>query len=495
MQDTVALLMIGTVVATFGVAALAVYGFRSRRGEKFLLWFGLFSFLYGTGLIARSGAFRPEFGQTDGVRHAIVRLIAMSAIVPGLLLFEEFYGRGWRSSVRWLTAIYSVLVVVAIGGVLVQLPLDLSIPPGFALVIMVPVVLTMGRVAGYTPPAFSDSRFLFAGLIAFFGAFSADRLLHVRLRGWHPGFEPYGFFALVVCLGYVTAQRVIADERRLLSLSDEMRAARKIQQTLLPQRTPSLENIHLAVRYAPMTAVAGDLYAFPTVNRDGIGVLLADVKGHGVPAALVASMVKIAVSTQDGNQCSPAKIITALNTILCREAQEQYVTAVYLYLDAVSLCGRYCAAGHPPGFVWKRKRQALELLDEPGLLLGVRPDEVYVERQFCLDAGDRLLLYTDGLVDGENAAEEAFGESALPAFMLENQDASEEQFVDLLLQRVLTWSSDGPRRTQQDDITALVIDVAETPVAQRVGSLNRFASADPEQRSSDCAVPARAVTA
>lgn len=465
MRESLILLMIGTVLATFGAAAIAVYVFRLRRRERYLLWFGLFSFLYGTGLIARTDDIRLGFGRPEGAWHDIVRLVSMSAIVPSLLFFEEFYGSGWRSSIRWLTVMYCVLVVAAIGGVIVHLPFDLTIPPGLALVIMVPVVLVVGRLAGYVPPALADSRPLFAGLIVFFCSFSADRLLHLQLGGWHPRFEPYGFLALVVCLGYVTAQRVIADERRLLSFSDEMRAARKIQQALLPQQTPSLENIHVAVRYAPMTEVAGDLYAFPTVRREGIGVLIADVEGHGVPAALVASMVKVAVSTQDGGKCSPATMITALNTTLCREAKEQFVTAVYLYLDAIGMRGRYSAAGHPPAMMWKRRTQALELLDEPGLLLGVRPNEDYVETQFSLEEGDRLLLYTDGLTDAENAAGEAFGDSALPAFIRDNQDADTEEFIDLLLKEVLAWSSNGPGGGQEDDITAMVIDIAEAAAA------------------------------
>lgn len=466
MREALAILMIGTVVATFGAAAIAVYAFRRRRDERFLLWFGLFSILYGAGLIARNDFLQLGLGRPDTIGHAVVRLVSMSTIVPGLLLFEQFYGRGWFSSIRWLTAIYCVLVVVAIGGVMVHLPFDLIVPPGLSLVVMVPVVLAIGRLAGYTPPALPDGRSLFAGLIAFFCAFSADRLGHVQLGGWHARFEPYGFLGLVVCLGYVTTRRVIADEQRLLSFTDEMRAARKIQEAILPQHAPSLENVHIAARYAPMTAVAGDVYAFPTLRRDGFGVLVADVKGHGVAAALVASMVKVAVSTQEDDKRSPGKMMTALNTILCREAQEQFVTAVYLYVDTVTMRGRYAAAGHPPGLLWRRSRQALELLDEPGLLLGVRTGEIYTETPFSLETGDRLLLYTDGLTEAENTAEESFGDSVLPALIRDNQGLETEQFVDLLLQKVLSWSEDGPRRGQEDDITAVVIDIAEAASAR-----------------------------
>jgi len=343
--------------------------------------------------------------------------------------------------------------------VVYQSPLELIPSPGSVLVIMVPVVLALGRLAGYRPPLLPNSRVLFAGLLAFFCAFSFDHLLHTGFGNWHSGVEPYGFLALVICLGYVTSQRVIADERRLVSLTDEMRAATRIQEAILPRTVPSLKNVQIAVRYAPMTAVAGDLYDFPTVRPNCIGVLVADVMGHGVPAALVASIVKVAVSSQRGHSGEPASVIAELNTILCHEVREQYVTAVYLYLDAVNGTGRYSAAAHPPPLLWRRGRQTLEKLEETGLLLGVRPNEPYAENDFSFEIGDRLLPYTDGLVEAENAGGQSFGEAALPTFIQEKQGLGAEQFADLLLNEVLAWSRDGTQPRQEDDITMLVIDI------------------------------------
>jgi len=103
-----------------------------------------------------------------------------------------------------------------------------------------------------------------------------------------------------------------------MSLTDEMRAAARIQNSLLPRTLPSTQNLEVAVRYAPMTAVAGDLYDFPKVHPGSIGILVADVTGHGVPAALVASMLKIAVSMQTGRHGKPAKVISGMNSILAK---------------------------------------------------------------------------------------------------------------------------------------------------------------------------------
>jgi sigma-B regulation protein RsbU (phosphoserine phosphatase) len=190
-----------------------------------------------------------------------------------------------------------------------------------------------------------------------------------------------------------------------------------------------------------------------------MGVLVADVIGHGMPAALVASMVKVAVSTSCRNDGGPASIISGLNTVLCTEAREQYVTATYLNLDTERGIGRHAAGAHPSPFLWRRRTQTLETLGDSGLLLGVRANETYDETEFHFDSGDRILVYTDGLTEAENAAEESFGESALPAFIRDMRDCGTEEFADRLLREALTWSRNGRGKGQKDDITIVVIDL------------------------------------
>jgi phosphoserine phosphatase RsbU/P len=458
-RSSIAILIVGSVIATLGAAAIVVHLFRRRVPERFLLWFGLFSISYGFVLVVRNEVFRLGFGDPGEVGVSTERLISLATAVPGLLLLEEFYGRGWRSSIGWLLAGYSALSAVAIVGMASPLHRRLILPPGLVLVIMVPAILLVGHLAGYKPPTVPNSSVLFTGLIGFFAAFSLDRVLQTSLNSWHTGLEPYGFLLLVVCLWYVTSQRVIADERSLLSLKSEMRAAKAIQEVILPRTAPSVGNLRIAARYAPMTAVAGDLYDFPLVGPNEVDLLVADVMGHGVPAALVASMVKVAVSTRLDRTTEPANIIAGLNNTLCLEAREQYVTALYMHLDAANRVGRYASAGHPPGLVWRRSRQELEKLDGEGLLLGVRPNESYTAREVSFEAGDRLLLYSDGLVEAENGSGEAFGDASLPAFIQERQNLGTEHFVDLLLESVLDWSRNGSTKGQEDDITIVVVDI------------------------------------
>jgi sigma-B regulation protein RsbU (phosphoserine phosphatase) len=170
-------------------------------------------------------------------------------------------------------------------------------------------------------------------------------------------------------------------------------------------------------------------------------------------------MVKIAVTTQTDRDGEPAKVIAALNSTLCREARGQYATAVYVYLDERNRLGRYSAAGHPPPLLWRRSTQALHKLNETGLLLGVRSDEAYTEGSFTLMPGDRLLLYTDGLLEAEDAAGQSYGDVALRKFIDARQDLAGEPFVEQLLREVLDWSCESGQPGQLDDITLVVVDV------------------------------------
>ena len=455
------LLVVGSAIATIGLAALAVYGFRRWSGERILLWLGLFAAPYGVALVLKTSVFQVTFPQPRALWLFGGRLIDFAIIIPALLLFKEFYGEGWRSSVRTLIWLYAVFAVFTFGFIVVRNVPGLIPAPGTGLVLFIPFILSLGYMNGYRAPAVPDRTVLVVGLLAFFVAFSRDHLLNSRSGVWHPGMEPYGFLLLIACLGYVAVRRLAASETELISLNEEMRAATRIQSSILPGETPSLKSLRIAARYAPMSAVAGDFYDFLTIEPECFGILVADVMGHGVPAALVASMVKIAVSTQAENAAEPGRVITGLNSILCRQAQGQYTTAVYLYLNMGQQTGKYCAAGHPAPLLWRSSTQTVHKLEEAGLLLGVRSSEEFAQTEFAFKAGDRLLVYTDGLLEAENSAGQSYGQGSLIGFIEAHQKLGGEQFADRLLSEVLAWPRREGRPSQEDDITFVVVDFLE----------------------------------
>jgi sigma-B regulation protein RsbU (phosphoserine phosphatase) len=180
--------------------------------------------------------------------------------------------------------------------------------------------------------------------------------------------------------------------------------------------------------------------------------------GHGVTAALIASMVKVSVFAGAEKQKSVAAILADLNATLCKDAPGQYSSALYASIDLRTGIGRYASAGHPPPFLRRRKGKRVDRLDQTGLLLGVKTEQTYKESLIRFDAGDRLLLYTDGLTDAENPAGSAFGDAALLDFLEASDDLTAEPFASALREKVLRWSGKGSEPHQTDDIAFVVLD-------------------------------------
>ena len=444
-------------ICLMGGVAFASYAVRFRSRERDLLWIGLFAVLYGADLVFHSPVFQMGFSSPTEIALFTPRILSACSIVPALLLFEDFYGRGWRSLLHWMIVGYGIAAAGVYAYMFIRHAPELMPSAALILVICVPLVLASGVITGYKPPRLEHANVLFVGLSCFFIAFSVDHLRNATDGHWKPGLEPFGAIVLLSCLSFVVAKRVLADERRLVSLNEEMHAAAAIQESILPRVVPTFQKARIAVRYIPLTAVAGDFYDFPKFSSASIDILLADVMGHGVPAALVASMVKVAVRTHSTEGSDPAQTIQTLNSILCDQVPGQYVTANYLHLNLVTMKGTYAAAAHPAPLLWNGARRELTTLNGGGLLLGVRKGESYSNSEFSLQPGDRLLVYTDGLTEAENLNGEAFGDLRLPGFMAQNVATDTDTFAQSLQKAVHEWSRSS-KRGQTDDITFVVID-------------------------------------
>ena len=268
-------------------------------------------------------------------------------------------------------------------------------------------------------------------------------------------FDWLGFAALILSFGYVALQSVLAGERRLLSIESELAVARRMQLGSLPGAVPPLERVRVAAVYEPMTAVAGDFYEFVPRDAHRAGFLVADVSGHGVPAALVASTIKVAMRSAAARPDDPSEVLRRLGSAL--HLRGQYVTAAYLWLDTEAGTARYSSAGHPPLLLCRAKDGRATRVESNGLLFGVVEEAEYPTREVPVEAGDRFLLYTDGLTEPENASGEPFGTRGSEELLRECRSATAEELSRRLLAEVAAWR---PRSVPpQDDITVLVVDV------------------------------------
>ena len=267
-----------------------------------------------------------------------------------------------------------------------------------------------------------------------------------------------GFIALLLSLGYVALEMIFTNERRLLSIETELETARQIQSSILPAGVPEVTNLRIAAAYHPMTAVAGDFYQFvQTDHNNHLGILVADVSGHGIPAALVSSMIKVAMQSVAVHAHDPALVLAGLNRILSNEAHGQLASAAYVWIDSEDRKLLYSAAGHPPLLCWRNSSGELRRIESNGLLFGIKPDSDYPVCAVALEAFDRLLLYTDGVTEPENSAGEAFGDRELERVVRENRLQPAAELSQQLLSELRKWQAASV--SQEDDITLIIVDV------------------------------------
>jgi sigma-B regulation protein RsbU (phosphoserine phosphatase) len=245
---------------------------------------------------------------------------------------------------------------------------------------------------------------------------------------------------------------------QLLALNTELEMARQIQLSILPHSIPKLAGLDIAAHYLPMTSVAGDFYDFIQIDDKHIGILIADVSGHGLPSALIASMLQVALTGQAGHASEPAKVLLGLNRALCGKFTHNFVTAAYVYVDVENNLMRYAGAGHPPMLQWRNSTGKAAQVLENGLVLGIIEDASYEALEFPLEPGDRYVLYTDGILEAANSAQEQFGADRVMSFIKNHNHLEAEPFSQTLLNDLAGWSNQTVDQGQQDDITLLVID-------------------------------------
>lgn len=285
-------------------------------------------------------------------------------------------------------------------------------------------------------------------------------------RGFEVGAVDYIHkpFSPAVVMARVQTHLVLRGIREQLALQlqtiqKELETARQIQMSILPAEIPKLEGLDIAARYIPMTSVAGDFYDFILVDEKHLGILIADVSGHGMPAALIASMLKIALAAQVPHAADPAQVLSGLNQALCGKFQHHFVTAAYLFVDMAKGMLTYAGAGHPPMLLWGGSFTEVRDVVENGLFLGKFPWATYSSLELPLSAGDWCLLYTDGIPETANHSEIEFGTERFREFLATEQSTSANQFADRLLGELSSWAARGRGEELDDDITLVAIHV------------------------------------
>ncbi|HEU4888967.1 MAG TPA: PP2C family protein-serine/threonine phosphatase, partial [Thermoanaerobaculia bacterium] len=367
-------------------------------------------------------------------------------VIPaaGWALPLRLIGSGWKSSLRLQVIAFALFAPIGIISDLVTgRPASLENVNNVLVVIGgVNIMFNLLRPENRRRP---ELRGVLFGTLVFMAFALNNNLTNLGVLPWDFDEEAPGFVIFVAALGFAATRAFLRGERESLAIQNELSTAREIQQSILPRAMPDLPGLQFHAGYVPATSVGGDMYSFLSTDR-GAGVLVADVAGHGVPAALIASMVKIAVSSQARLADDPAALVAELNAILRRDVRRAFVTATYLWLEQHRVV--VCNAGHPPPLLY-RDGEFLEL-GGAGVLLGRFADARYVAVATELMPGDRIVAYTDGIPEARNARDEMFGEERLRGLIRAGASA------DSVLVAVQEWRGTSE---DADDLTIVVVEV------------------------------------
>jgi phosphoserine phosphatase RsbU/P len=402
--------------------------------------------LYGTRLLLQNELVRDAFDAPGRGYIPWALCITYAINIPFALFARELLGQGWKASISiWVWASLAFAVITVPTAFFLDNPYWISLMNG-ALVVSGTVVIFAHVLVERKRGNWFAAALLWPLLV--FGIFIVLENIGMTVRG--RSVEPIGFFILLAGLAFIAVRRALATERTLLDVQQELSTARRIQNSIIPQSLPAIEGIRLATRYQPMTAVAGDFYDFLTPSDDLLTILVADVSGHGVPAALVACMLKVCFAAQRDHAADPAAILSGLSLMLRGSLGGQYLTAACAAIDRKSRTVTYAGAGHPPTLLVRGETGELVLLAENGLFIGPFPNATYANMCVPFDIGDRLLLYTDGITEANDLNGEEFGHDKLGQFLLRSNGSEPALTLDNLFEQITTGS-------QQDDLTAVLV--------------------------------------
>jgi sigma-B regulation protein RsbU (phosphoserine phosphatase) len=454
-------IVVGTVFLTIGATACAIATLRWRKASRILIWLGIWSGLYGLQKLGQTPTLltvlpRSLQSATPYVNTAIMYLLLISA----LFAWRELTLGKLKLLLDLQIFAGLVIAVVGIGAFLLngtpkKWMFYNNLLAAVGMLVLLVVVL-VPKCSGFL--VIPNHRVVAAGTLIFALEVLYTNLGTVLNYSPLPLVDSLGFAVLLFSLGYTALKILFTNERRLLSIETELETARQIQSSILPATVPEIENLRIAASYLPMTGVAGDFYQFVRSDENHLGILVADVSGHGIPAALISSMIKVAMQSVAVHANDPAQVLSGLNRILSSEAHGQFASAAYIWIDAENRKALYSAAGHPPLLCWRNTSGEMQRVESNGLLFGVEPDSEYPVGCVSLAPSDRFLLYTDGVTETENAAGEAFGDRQLEKVVRDNRLQPAVELSRRLLSELQRWRPAAV--SQQDDITLIVVDVS-----------------------------------
>ena len=222
------------------------------------------------------------------------------------------------------------------------------------------------------------------------------------------------------------------DELRRMNqaMTRDLQIARRVQEALVPEDSFRTDRVEIRAAYIPSATLSGDFYDY-FLEDGSLFLFVADVSGHGLPAAILVSLLKSYIHTEATPERSLAEFMATLNDFLYSVSlPTQFATAQLFRIDGPRLT--YANAAHPPFLLYRRELKRTQVFEEPGNLLGAMPRMTFEEHSMNVSSGDTIFVYTDGLTDMRNQAGEFYSIDRVAAMLEDGRDAD----IDTLYQRI-----------------------------------------------------------
>jgi sigma-B regulation protein RsbU (phosphoserine phosphatase) len=271
----------------------------------------------------------------------------------------------------------------------------------------------------------------------------------------HDDLELLEAFASLAAISLERARQheEILEKRRL---EEELSIAKRIQKTFLPQKRPQLPGFDISGVNIPSEEVGGDYYDFIPITESQIGIVIADVSGKGIPAALIMASVRAGLIAEIRNNYAIRSIMAKVNNLLFEStASDIYVTAVYGVLDPKNRIFTFSNAGHNAPIL-RRADGEMKYLIEGGMALGMFENSKYEERPLGLSPGEIIVFYTDGVTEAKNDDQEEFGTRRLRRVIDDSHQLGARQIREDIYEAVKKFTGVSH---QEDDLTMIVLKV------------------------------------
>ncbi len=249
-------------------------------------------------------------------------------------------------------------------------------------------------------------------------------------------------------------------EKETLKIESELDMAGEIQFNLLPTELPSIENIDIFAAYQPANEVGGDYYDLFQIDESHYGFVVADVSGKGVPGSMVMATTRTILRFVAHQNLSTVDTLINTNSIVAEDIKRgMFVTAFYLVYDSRNQVVECSSAGHNPMALYRSSGE-IELINPSGIAMGFDKGAIFrntiKSEKIRLGSGDRVILYTDGIIEAMSEAREEYSDKKLYSFIKENNDLGSQEFVQKLLHDIEQHQG---KYIQHDDITILTFRV------------------------------------